>query len=112
MIDEMMTLLESDDEAQALTRQITGHKDLLSSSEVDESVTNRQSSWQPSIASVQDIKESFQEMKSGCHVRTKQRARRPMIQSRRPFSFTRVCEMVYIAGDVDETSEALSCRTS
>ena len=31
MIDEMMTLLESDDEAKALTRQITGHKDLLSS---------------------------------------------------------------------------------
>ena len=40
MIDEMMTLLESDDEAKALTRQITGHKDLLSSSELDESVTN------------------------------------------------------------------------
>ena len=36
----MMTLLESDDEAKALTRQITGHKDLLSSSELDESVTN------------------------------------------------------------------------
>ena len=31
MIDEMMTLLERDDEAKALTRQITGHKDLLSS---------------------------------------------------------------------------------
>ena len=59
MIDEMMTLLESeqvgednkkayyvkslverDDEAKALTGQITGHKDLLSSSEFDESVTN------------------------------------------------------------------------
>ena len=40
MIDEMMTLLESDDEAKALTRQITGHKDLLSSGELDESVTN------------------------------------------------------------------------
>ena len=40
MIDEMMTLLESDDEAKAPTRQITGHKDLLSSSELDESVTN------------------------------------------------------------------------
>ena len=40
MIDEMMTLLESDDEAKALTRQITGHKDPLSSSELDESVTN------------------------------------------------------------------------
>ena len=39
-IDEMMTLLESDDEAKASTRQITGHKDLLSSSEFDESVTN------------------------------------------------------------------------
>ena len=36
MIDEMMTLLESDDEAKAPTRQITGHKDLLSSSELDE----------------------------------------------------------------------------
>ena len=40
MIDEMMTLLERDDEAEAPTRQITGHKDLLSSSELDESVTN------------------------------------------------------------------------
>ena len=52
MIDEMMTLLESDDEAKAPTRQITGHKDLLSSRdahiqamrksipELDESVTN------------------------------------------------------------------------
>ena len=40
MIDEMMTLLKSDDEAKAPTRQITGHKDLLSSSELDESVTN------------------------------------------------------------------------
>ena len=59
MIDEMMTLLESvqvrednknaynakslverDDEAKGPTRQITGHKDLLSSSELDESVTN------------------------------------------------------------------------
>ena len=52
MIDEMMTLLESDDEAKALTFQITGHKDLLSSRdahiqamrksipELDESVTN------------------------------------------------------------------------
>ena len=39
-IDEMMTLLESDDEAKAPTRQITGHKDLLSSSALDESVTN------------------------------------------------------------------------
>ena len=59
MIDEMMTLLlseqvgevnkkayyvksfvEKDDEVKALTRQITGHKDLLSSTELDESVTN------------------------------------------------------------------------
>ena len=52
MIDEMMTLLERDDEAKAPTRQITGHKDLLSSRddhiqamrksipELDESVTN------------------------------------------------------------------------
>ena len=57
MIDEMMTLLESeqdgdkkacyvksfvekDFEAKAPTRQITGHKDLLSSSELDKSVTN------------------------------------------------------------------------
>ena len=40
MIDEMTTLLESDDEAKAPTRQIAGHKDLLSSSELDESVTN------------------------------------------------------------------------
>ena len=57
MIDEMMTLLVSvqvgednkkanyvksvgADEAKALSRQITGHKDLLFSSEFDESVTN------------------------------------------------------------------------
>ena len=55
MIDEMMTLFESeqvgevnkkayyverDDEAKAPTRQITGHKDLLFSSVLDESVTN------------------------------------------------------------------------
>ena len=31
---------EIDDEAKEPTRQITGHKDLLSSSELDESVTN------------------------------------------------------------------------
>ena len=31
MIDEMITLLVSDYETKALTRQITGHKDLLSS---------------------------------------------------------------------------------
>ena len=31
MIDEMMPLVVSDDEAKAPTRQITGHKDLLSS---------------------------------------------------------------------------------
>ena len=40
MIDEMMMLLEKDDEAKALTRQITGRKNLLFSSELDESVTN------------------------------------------------------------------------
>ena len=59
MIDEMMTLFESvqvgednkkayyvkgfderDDEVKAPTRQITGHKDLLFSSEFDESVMN------------------------------------------------------------------------
>ena len=52
MIDEMMTLIVSDDEAKALTRQITGHKDLLSSRdahiqamrksipELDENLTN------------------------------------------------------------------------
>ena len=52
MIDEMMTLLESDDVAKAPTREITGHKDLLSSRdfqiqamrksipELDESVMN------------------------------------------------------------------------
>ena len=34
------SLVERDDEAKAPTRQITGHKDLLSSSELDESVTN------------------------------------------------------------------------
>ena len=40
MIDEMMTLSESDDEVKALICQITGHKDLLFSSEFDESLTN------------------------------------------------------------------------
>ena len=40
MIDEMMTLLVSGDDAKAQFRQITGHKDLLSSSELDECVTN------------------------------------------------------------------------
>ena len=45
MIDEMMRLLEKDDEAKALTRQITGHKDLLSSSESDR--CSRRSSRQP-----------------------------------------------------------------
>ena len=59
MIDEMMTLLvseqveednkkayyvkslvDTDDEAEAPRRQITGHEDLLFSSEFDESVTN------------------------------------------------------------------------
>ena len=34
------SFVERDDEAKAPTRQITGHKDLLSSSEFDESVTN------------------------------------------------------------------------
>ena len=34
------SLVERDDEAKALTRQITGHKDLLFSSELDESVMN------------------------------------------------------------------------
>ena len=34
MIDEMMTFVERDDEAKAPTRQITGHKDLLSSRDV------------------------------------------------------------------------------
>ena len=34
------SFVEKDDEAEAPTRQITGHKDLLSSSELDESVTN------------------------------------------------------------------------
>ena len=74
MIDEMMTLFESeqvgevnkkaynvksfderDDEAKAPTRQITGHEDLLFSSVLDESVTNvveMQQGDQPSIASV------------------------------------------------------------
>ena len=79
-------------------------------------------------------------MKSGRHIRAKPRASRLMILSRRLFSFTReceasvsrevrddavlrevevlvegskdVCEVVYIAGDADETSEILSCRTS
>ena len=79
-------------------------------------------------------------MKSGRHIRAKPRASRLMILARRPFSFTckcetsvsrevrddailremevpvegskDVCEVVCIAGDADETSEALSCRTS
>ena len=90
---------------------------------------NRQSSWQTSIASVRDIKESLQEMKSGRHIQAKPRASRLMILARRPFGFTRecetsvsrevrddvilrevevlfeginnVCEVVYIAGDAD-----------
>ena len=45
-------------------------------------------------------------MKSERHVRAKPHASRPMIPARRPFSFTHVCEVVYIAGDADETSEA------
>ena len=48
----MMTLLESDDEAKAPTRQITGQ----SSSELDESVTNA-IEIRPFIASVRDIKD-------------------------------------------------------
>ena len=51
-------------------------------------------------------------MKSGRHVRAKPSASRPMILAKRPFGFSRECEVVYIAGDVDETSEALSRRTS
>ena len=79
-------------------------------------------------------------MKSGRHVRAKPRASRLMVPARRPFGFIRecetiasrqvrddaillevevlfegskdVCEVVYIAGDADETSEALCCRTS
>ena len=74
-------------------------------------------------------------MKSGRHIRAKPRASRLMILARRPFGFTRecettvsrevrddatlrevevpvegskdVCEVVYIAGDADETSEAV-----
>ena len=79
--------------------------------ELDESVTNA-IEIRPFIASVRDIKDSLQEMKSGRHVSAKPSASRVMIQARRPFSFTRECEVVYIAGDADETSEALSCRTS
>ena len=79
-------------------------------------------------------------MKSGRHVRAKPRARKLMDTARRPFGLIRecetsssrevkynavlrevevpfkgskdVCEVVHIAGDADETSEALSCRTS
>ena len=79
-------------------------------------------------------------MKSGRHIRAKPRASRLMILARRPFGFTRECEtsvsrqvrddallcevevpvegrkgvcgVLYIAGDADETAEALSCRTS
>ena len=125
MIDEMMTLLETeqvgednkkayyvksfverDDEAKAPTREITGHKDLFSSRDahiqamrksilkLDEQTDrcSRQSSWQPSVASVGDIKESLQEMKSGRHVRAKPRASRLMVPARRLFGFTRECE--------------------
>ena len=88
--------------------------------ELDESVTNAIEIRQmqqaefvtAAIASVRDIKESLQEMKSGRHIRSKPCTSRPMIPARRPSSFIRVCEVVYIAGDVDEKSEALSCRTS
>ena len=103
MIDEIVMLLVSDaDEAKALTGQIMGHKNLLSRSELDESVTNA-----IEIRQVQQAEFiSLQEMKSGRQVRAKQRASRLVIPTRRPFSFTRVCGAVYIAGDADETSEA------
>ena len=86
--------------------------------ELDKSVTNaveirqmQQAEFVTPIASVRDMKESLQEMKSGSHIRSKQRASRLMIPARRPFGFSRECDVVYIAGDVDETSGALSCRT-
>ena len=139
---------ERDDEAKAPTRQITGHKDLLFSSELDESVTNaieiRQMQQAEFVTAVyrkcSRHKESSLETKSRRHIRAKPRASRLMILEGRPFGFTRecetsfsrevgddailreveilvegskdVCEVVYIAGDADKTSEALSCRTS
>ena len=113
--------LESNDEAKAPTRQFTVHKDLLSSSELDETVTNaieiRQMQQAENVTAFyckcsRDIKEPLHEMKSGRHIRAKPCASRLMIPARGPFSFIRVCEVVYIAGDVDETSEARSCRIS
>ena len=113
MIDEMMTFVERDDEAKAPTRQITGHKDLLSSRDVhiqamrksipelDESVMNaieiRQMQQAEFVTAVyrkcsRDIKESLQEMKSGRHIRAMPRASRLVILARRPFGFTRECE--------------------
>ena len=118
---EMMTLLVSDDEAKALTRQITGHKDLLSSRdahiqamrksipELDESVTNAIEIRQIQQAEfVTAVYRKCSRHQSGRHIRAKPRATRPMIQGRRAFSF--VCARW--CTDVDETSEALSCRTS
>ena len=106
-----------------------------------ESVTNAIETRQMQQAEfVADIKKLLQEMKSGRHVRAKLRASRLMDPARRPFSFTGecetsvsrevrddailrevevpvggskdVCEVVHIAGDADETSQALSWRTS
>ena len=101
MIDEM-TLLESDDEAKALTRHITGHKDLLSSSELDESVTNaieiRQMQQAEFVAAVNRNCSRHQGVPPGdgsrSHVPCEASASRLMIPVRRPFSFTRVREVV------------------
>ena len=78
---------ERDDEAKAPTRQITGHKDLLFSSVLDESATNAVEMQQAEFVTAvyrkcRDIKESLQEMKSGRHIRAKPRANRPMIPAR------------------------------
>ena len=135
MIDEMMMLLESvqveevnkkayhvksfverGDEATAPTRQITGDKDLLSSSELDEIVTNAieigQMQQAEFVTAVYRKCSRHQGVpprtEVGRHIRAKPRASRLMIPARRPFSFTRVCEVVYIAGD----GRKLCCRTS
>ena len=143
-------------EAKALTRQITGHNDLLSSRdgahsghaeidlELDESVTNaieiRQMQQAELVAAVSRKCSRHQGVPPGDEVG----ASRPCeatceqadgLPARQPFGFTRecgtsvsrevrddailrvvevpfegstdVCEVVYIAGDADETSEAV-----
>ena len=61
MIDEMMTLLESDDEAKAPTRQITGQKNLLSSRDAHIQATRTSiPEFDKSVTSVIEIRQMQQ----------------------------------------------------